>query len=226
MRVSKIKWFSLLLLLTVITVSIFALSKNYPFLDFARKPQTSILNSYESEKLKVRFTYPAKWGDPIEEDIPTGFLGTSPDTFVSFTNFTDSRGGHPIVLFGTEYTTQIPERGTFWGDSAREIFDEDYIRDYCSSDENLKDPGKVGVNCEVFINRNGIYIAKLEYTLQSNWAGLPIGKTADYYFYNPNSQLSGLAASYNRINDEMYGVDISQLEKEFEDFIQSLSFLE
>ncbi|MFA5358474.1 MAG: hypothetical protein WC310_01475 [Patescibacteria group bacterium] len=156
---------------------------------------------YIDNEFKISFDYPEYWG-PIVKDT---------SSIPAFLTFSGTGSKNALFLTAINKDTILPARGGFWGDAGVNIDNESYIKNYCNNKEN----------CSVFTNKNGVLIAKHIFIDVSEGEESDVA-TAQYYFYNPNSEFNGFVMSYVRIPD--WNI-IDGIDKKFEDIVKSVKFL-
>lgn len=162
------------------------------------------LQEYKNDGLKLAFTYPKDWGVITEGDrfpyVGQIILRLFDTTFLAANN--DFGGG---------------DRGGYWGDYAWFIGNQSSIINFCN--DPFQFPDRIE-SCSILQNENGISYAKTQEEICSE-AGCS-GIATNYYLYNPNSEFRGIVISSAFLRDN----NISRLDTQLDELVQSISFLQ
>lgn len=161
------------------------------------------LTSYTNDRLKLAFSYPKDWGAITEKDeLPLAGqvrLNISDEIFLVADN--GERGG---------------DRGGYWGDYASFIKSESDVTNFCGNPFTF--PERIQ-SCNILKNNNGISYAKTQEEICTE--GGCFGDATNYYFYNPNSEYTGIVMSSDRLKDN----NILDLDKKLDEIAKGLRFL-
>lgn len=165
--------------------------------------------TFTDNQLKLSFDYPENWG-PVKKITKENFKKQAERILLTFSGISD---GNILFLDAVNPDIEVMGRGGYWGDAAKAIKGIDDIKNYCLDKDN----------CSIFTNNNGVIIAKHLFITGTEGGSETDIKTAQYYFYNQNSEFTSFAMSYVRIfkTDE-----VKRLENKFEQLIESVKFID
>lgn len=149
---------------------------------------------YKNNKLKISFLFPEELGIIEEKDESDHIILTASSS----------------LFLGADNGGESVGRGGYWGDEAKFINNEEYIKYYCKNKNN----------CTVDINKNDILYAKEIIDNFSEWGSEP-HKTIFYLLHNSKSEYRGIIISNQRFAEK----NISNIEDIFEKIIDSIKFV-
>ncbi len=180
--------------------------------------------THTDDVLGISFDYPTVWGDvmvekemgidyrvvdPVEENEEVAYM-------LSFSNFEENfwEGKFLTANRGEDYGP-IAREGS-WGDYSDGLTEEN-IESWCDTHEQLR----LSDNCEIIFNENEIKMIKQQDAVDFMAEG-PV--TTQYFFPNSHGIYSSIGLSPSLIVN-FNSIELSLIEKEFEQMIQSIRFI-
>jgi hypothetical protein len=157
--------------------------------------------SFTDDVLKISFEYPEYWGEITIKESILGYETRS-------LNFSNMEQG--LVL---GFNPEPPELDL--GGTIKIIFQMENL-------ENLPNYCAQQTTCEIFVNKNGVQIAKDKFIISTEGGDHTIEPTTQYYIYVPNTRFKEIIISDEVIYYYKYFID--DFEKQFEEFVQSIKF--
>lgn len=159
--------------------------------------------------LGLSLGYPSDWGRVIIRE-EYGRTAGGHDVIIGLTlSFSgEMDDGEALFLHATNPNTEPVSRNDhYWGSEGERIKSHEDVLNWCDEQDG----------CSVFVNDNGLLVARIDSEVQSEDG--PSYNRRTYYLYNPVGAYGGVVLSAERL----HGSGLEDLEDTFEDIVNSIS---